>query len=58
MSPNVRKTKLRSSCKKDYEAFMFEADIKTDRMLEEVTEEKTVPSERKKTKTSNVKTKT
>jgi hypothetical protein len=49
---------MRTSCKKDYEAFMFEADIKTDRMLEEVIEEKTVPSERKKTKTSNVKTKT
>ena len=34
---------------------MFEADIKTERQLEEVIEEK--PSERKKTKTSNVKTK-
>ena len=50
----MRKTKQKQSCKKDYEAFMFEADIKTDRKLEEVIEEK--PSEKKK-KTSNVKTK-
>jgi hypothetical protein len=41
----VKKAKRKSSCKKDYEAFMFEADIKTDRKLEEVIEEKA--SERK-----------
>ena len=64
ISPNVRKTKRKSSCKKDYEAFMFEADIKTERMLEEVIEEKPSerkieekPSEKKKTKAPNVKTK-
>lgn len=35
---------------------MFEADIKTERKLEQVIEEKQSP-EKKKTKTSNVKTK-